>query len=99
MIKKKFVKSRKVTKLTFELPKDADLDNVHLLADFNDWQPIAFEKLKNGKWKLIQEVSPEESYQFRYMTQRDGDYHFFNDDAADTEIANPLGTTNSVIQC
>lgn len=99
MIKKQFVKTRKVTKLTFELPKDIEFDNVHLLAEFNNWQPVAFERLKNGKWKLVQEVSEAGAYEFRYMSQQDGDYHFFNDDSADNQVANPLGTTNSVVEC
>lgn len=99
MIKKQFVKTRKVTKLTFELPKDIEFDNIHLLAEFNNWQPVAFERLKNGKWKLVQEVSAAGAYEFRYMSKQGEGYHFFNDDNADQQVANPLGTTNSVIEC
>jgi len=99
VIKKQYIKTRKITKITFELPKNLEHDNVHLLADFNDWQPVAFERLKNGKWKLVQEVAEAGAYEFRYMSKQGQNYHFFNDDSADTHIPNPLGTTNSVIDC
>jgi hypothetical protein len=99
MIKKQFVKTRQVTKLTFELPKDIEFDNIHLLAEFNNWEPVAFEHLKNGKWKLVQEVSKAGAYEFRYMSKQDEDYHFFNDDSADQHVDNALGTTNSVVEC
>ena len=98
MIKKQHVKSRNVTKLTFELPADLEADAVHLLADFNSWQPVAFEKLKNGKWKLVQEVT-EGSYQFRYMIDHEGHHHFMNDPEADDTVPNDRGTENAVVNC
>ncbi len=52
MIKKSHLKSRPVCKLTFELPTDVQADDLHLVADFTDWQPVPFSRLKNGKWKL-----------------------------------------------
>lgn len=97
MIKKQFVKSRGVTKLTFELPADTEADAVHLLADFNSWQPVAFERLKNGKWKLVQEVEKDNTYQFRYMLDHNGHHHFVNDPEADQTVANDQGTENAVI--
>jgi hypothetical protein len=97
MIKKQFVKSRKLTKLTFELPADLEADAVHLLADFNGWQPVAFDKLKNGKWQLVQEVEPGSSYEFRYMLDHAGHHHFMNDPEADRTVANDRGTENAVI--
>ena len=97
MIKKQFVKSRNVTKVTFELPADLEADAVHLLADFNSWQPVAFEKLKNGKWKLVQEVEPGGNYQFRYMLDHKDHHHFMNDPEADRTVPNDQGTENAVI--
>ncbi len=98
MIKKQFVKSKKLTKVTFELPSDVEADAVHLLADFNGWQPVAFDKLKNGKWRLIQEVEPGQRYQFRYMLDHHGHYHFLNDPEADGTVPNDQGTENGVIE-
>jgi hypothetical protein len=47
----------------------------------------------------VQEVSEAGAYEFRYMSKQGEGYHFFNDDSADQQVANPLGTTNSVIEC
>jgi hypothetical protein len=98
MIKKQFVKSRKCTKLTFELPADLDADAVYLLADFNGWEPVAFEQLKSGKWKLVQEVEPEKGYQFRYRVVHGDHEHYFNDPDADGVVPNDQGTENAVLQ-
>ena len=38
MIKKQYVKSRKVTKVVFEHPADVDADAIELIADVHDWQ-------------------------------------------------------------
>ena len=84
--------------MTFELPADLEADAVHLLADFNSWQPVAFEKLKSGKWKLVQEVS-EGRYQFRYMIDHENHHHFMNDPEADDTVPNDQGTENAVITC
>lgn len=99
MIKKQYVKSKKLTKVTFELPADLEADSVHLLADFNGWQPVAFDKLKNGKWRLVQEVEPERRYEFRYMLEHQGHHHFINDPEADGTVANDRGTENAVLNC
>jgi hypothetical protein len=42
MINKKFVKSRNVTKVSFE-PSEIDADSIALIADFTDWQPLEVE--------------------------------------------------------
>jgi len=98
MIKKQFVKSRKVTKITFELPADITADEVQLIADFNDWQPIPFNQLKNGKWKLVHEVEPQQDYQFRYRLVASGADRYLNDPEADYTIPNDRGTENAVVR-
>ena len=97
MIKKQFVKSRNVTKVTFELPADVDADAAFLIADFTGWQPVAFDQLKSGKWKLVQEVEPESAYQFRYKVVQDGGEAYLNDPEADAYVANDKGTENAVL--
>jgi hypothetical protein len=97
MIKKQFVKSRKVTKVTFELPASVEADQVQLVADFTDWVPVAFNRLKNGSWKLVQEVEPEQSYQFRYRLLQAGGDSWLNDPEADYTVPNDHGSENAVI--
>jgi hypothetical protein len=97
MIKKQFVKSRKVTKVTFQLPAEVEADQVQLLADFTDWSPVAFDQLKNGSWKLVQEVEPEQAYQFRYRVVQGGGDSWINDPEADYTVPNDRGTENAVL--
>ena len=98
MIKKQYVKSRDVTKLTFRLESGLDADAVHLLAEFNDWRPVAFDRLKDGSWKLVQEVQPGASYQFRYKVLHGDHAHYLNDPEADAVVPNDQGTENAVVQ-
>ena len=99
MIKKQNIKSRKVCKVTFELPADLEGDAVELLAEFNDWQPVPFEKGKKGDWKLVQEVEPGREYQFRYRIQHRDHTHYLNDPEADRTVPNDQGSENAVISC
>ncbi len=98
MIKKQFVKSRNVTKVTFELDQSVSAENVMLIADFNDWQPVSFKQAKSGTWKLTQELEPGKSYQFRYVLEQGDQLSFINDPEADGVVANDQGTENAVIQ-
>lgn len=99
MIKKQFIKSRNVVKLTFELPQETAAEAVQLIADFNEWKPAAFSQLKNGKWQLVQEVEPGREYQFRYRLLQDGAERYENDAEADAFVPNDQGTTNAVVRC
>ena len=97
MIKKQYVKSRKVTKVIFEHPAAVDVDAIELIADVHGWRPIAFERLKSGKWKLVQELEPGTAMQFRYRVRRDGGVDYWNDGDADGFVPNDRGTENAVV--
>ncbi len=97
MIKKQYVKSRKVTKVVFEHPADVDADAIELIADLHDWRPVAFDRLKNGTWKLVQELDPGTDMQFRYRVRRGGDVAYWNDGDADRVVPNDHGTENAVV--
>jgi hypothetical protein len=99
MIKKQHVKSRNVCKVNFELGTEVEADEVFLISEVNGWQPVAFEKQKNGKWKLTQEFEPGRDYQFRYMMVRGGERSFENDDQADGHVPNEHGSENGLISC
>lgn len=98
MVKKQFVKSRNVVKVTFELPADVEADAVYLISDAEGWQPVAFEKLKNGKWKLAREYEPGTRVEFRYQLQHADGPEFRNDDA-DGVVANVHGSENALLTC
>lgn len=98
MVKKQFVKSRNVMKITFQLPADVPADGVELIADFTDWRPVAFGRLKDGRWKLVREVSPGRSYQYRYRLLKDGGVVYRNDEQPDGLVANGFGEENALLR-
>lgn len=97
MIKKQFVKSRNVTKVTFAHPADVQADAVELISDLSEWRPIRFERLKSGAWRLVQELEPGRRMQFRYLVHRDGSVDYWNDPEADAFVANGAGSENAVV--
>jgi len=70
-LEKRSLKSRPVTKVTFRLPAAAvsEADAVHLVGDFNDWNPRAtpMDRLKNGDRKVTLDLERGREYQFRYL--------------------------------
>ncbi len=101
MLKKKYIKSRHVFKVTFELaerelPGDLEVDSVQLLGDFNNWEPGAtpMKSLKRGAYQASLELAPEQEYQFRYLVNG---MHWYNDSQADAYIPSGFGPENSVL--
>lgn len=101
MLTKKYVKSRKICKVTFEfseseLPDAIDVRSVHLVGDFNDWDPAAT-PMKRGKkhiYRTTLELEPGREYQFRYWVNGE---HWCNDWHADAYVPGPFGEDNSVV--
>jgi hypothetical protein len=101
MIKKRYIKSRKVGKLTFEvkgeeLPTGLNVKSVHLVGDFNGWSQTAtpMKKVK-GVYKAVIEANPGQEIQFRYLANGDV---WFNDWDADDYQAGEHGEDNSVVK-
>jgi 1,4-alpha-glucan branching enzyme len=84
-LKKQYLKSRPVSKVTFRLPADAapNAREVWLVGDFNEWQPSTtpMRRLKNGDYTVTLDLEPGREYQFRYLI--DGE-RWENDWEADT---------------
>lgn len=100
-MKKKYLKSKNVCKVTFVLPKEAakDAQTVHLVGDFNQWdmQATPMKKMKDGSFQISMELEAGKSYQFRYLI--DGKI-WENDWEADQYVPSPYGgAENSVVQC
>jgi 1,4-alpha-glucan branching enzyme len=79
-IKKQYLKTKPVCKVTFSVPAK-EADSVAVVGTFNDWNTGATElkKLKNGTFKGTIDLASEASYEFRYVV--DGTY--VNDEQAD----------------
>lgn len=95
-IKKQFVKTKPVCKVTFSIEaKEANL--VSVVGDFNNWNATEGElsKLKNGTFKGVFDLTKEATYEFKYIV--DGNY--VNDPQADSYRYNEFaGAENSVIE-
>ena len=102
MLKKQYVKSRKVAKITFEItrtqiPEELPAENAFLVGDFNDWDaaatPMKFSKKKKA-FAVTLDLEPGRQYHFRYFV--DGVY-WCNDWEADAYIPSGFGHDNSVV--
>ena len=97
-LKKEYLKSKNIVKVTFRLPKVAALDakNVHVVGDFNGWSIYAnpMKRLKKGEFTTTIELKPGNEYQFRYLID---EVRWENDWNADKYVKSPFGSDNSVI--
>jgi len=99
MIKKKYLKSRPICKVTFRLPKKAakSAETVHLVGEFNHWDTTAtpMKKLKSGDFTVTLDLGIKQEYQFRYLIDKTD---WENAWSADKYSPSPVGNVeNSVI--
>lgn len=94
-IKKQFVKTKPVCKVTFSIvAKEAN--EVAVVGDFNNWDPKAgaLGKLKTGAFKGTFDINKDASYEFKYVI----DGSFVNEPEADSFLWNDFaGAENSVL--
>lgn len=94
-IKKQFLKSKPVCKVTFTVPAE-EAEKVAVVGNFNEWNTEAtpLKKLKNGSFKGTVDLEAGTSYEFRYII--DGNY--VNETEADEFAWNDFaGAENSVL--
>ena len=101
MLKKRYIKSRKVCKVTFELPKaelpeGIEAESVCLAGEFNGWDPAAtpMTRDRKGGFRVTLELDPGREYPFRYLVNG---IHWYNDWHADTYAPNGFGEDNCVV--
>ena len=97
-IKKQFLKSKPVCKVTLSVPKSISngARKIQVVGDFNDWNTKAtpMEKLKNGTFKTTLNLETGKTYQFKYLLDSEV---WENDDYADDYVRNDFDTMNSVV--
>ncbi len=98
-LKKKFLKSKPLCKVSFTLPKEMTdgVDSVRLVGDFNDWDRSAtpMKRSKTGEFSVTLDLETGRDYQFRYLL---GENDWRNDPAADKYEYNAFaGSENSVV--
>jgi 1,4-alpha-glucan branching enzyme len=101
MLKKRYVKSRQVCKVTFELskaelPEGVEPETVHLVGEFNDWDPSAtpMPLRRGGIYRVQVELEPGREVQFRYLVNGE---HWVNDWQADAYVPGEFGADNCVV--
>ena len=98
-IRKQFLKSRPVCKVTFKIPEQIGngANHASVVGEFNDWSTSAtpMKRLKNGVFSVTMDLATGRSYQFRYLLEQT---HWANDPEADDDMPTPFGDSrNSVI--
>lgn len=94
-IKKQFVKSKPICKVTFSV-EAPEATKVSVIGDFNNWSPEEGElkKSKNGVFKSTFELAKDQNYEFRYLV----DEKFVNDEEADNFVWNEFaGSENALL--
>ena len=101
MLKKQYVKSRKVFKVTFELakaelPEGVKVEAIALVGSFNGWDPDAtpMSRAKGGAYRTTLEFEPGQEHQFRYLVNGQ---HWCNDWQADGYVRNDQGGDNCIV--
>ncbi|HLF64052.1 MAG TPA: isoamylase early set domain-containing protein [Saprospiraceae bacterium] len=99
-LKKQYLKSKPLCKVTFTLDKKHtnDAKNVSLLGDFNDWKEKKsnlMRKQKDGSFARTLDLEVGRVYQFRYLL--DGET-WFNDPKADGYALSEYGSENCLVE-
>jgi 1,4-alpha-glucan branching enzyme len=98
-IRKQFLKSKPVCKVTFKIPETSGnaITQAHVVGDFNGWSTSAtpMKRSKKGAFSATVELEKGRSYQFRYLLAQS---QWENDPDADDYLPTPFGNSqNSVI--
>ena len=98
-IRKRYLKSKPLGKVTFKLSKEAaqKAKKVYIVGEFNDWDTSAnpMKRLKNGDFSVTLELEKGREYHFRYLL--DGKI-WENDWEADKYVRSNYGNCeNSVV--
>lgn len=94
MLSKKFFKTKDEVEVTFEFSRE-DVQSVSLVAEFNEWQPVAMKYNKKEKaFRTKCRLPKGGEFQFKYLLD---DNEWENDYQADKYVANSVGTEDSVV--
>jgi 1,4-alpha-glucan branching enzyme len=98
-IKKQYLKTSPICKVTFRLPQKAapEARKVTIVGDFNNWSATdtPLKKLKNGTFSVTLDLEQNREYQFRYLIDST---NWENDWKADKYVQTQYGDSeNSVV--
>jgi len=94
MITKTYLKTKNVCKVKFTFAETAE--TVAILGLNNDWETsVALTKKKDGTFACEVSLPKETRHEFKYLVNGSD---WLNESAADAEVANVYGGTNSVVE-
>ncbi len=98
-LKKNYLKSKPVCKVTFRLSKEIanGASNVSIVGDFNEWnkESLPMKSLKNGDFTATLDLNVNREYQFRYLIDHT---NWENESDADKYVPSGVGNSdNSVV--
>ena len=101
MLKKQYIKSRQMSKVTFalpkaELPEGFEVESVNLVGEFNNWDYAStpMEPNSKGTFRATLKLEPKRTYQFRYLVNSE---HWYNEWHADAYIPGGFGKDNCIV--
>ena len=96
MLIKNYSKSGKICRVTFKYNNPEGSENAVLVGEFNGWllQKNPMKKLKNSSFSVTISLQAGNSYQFRYVLDRN---IWVNDLDADSYVPNKYGEKNSAV--
>lgn len=101
MLKKQYLKTRPVCKVTFRVSKKAaqSAQTIHLAGDFNGWdeQSIPMTALKSGDFTATVELETTDTSEYQFRYRYDG-RHWENDWEADAYVNNGMDGENSIVR-
>ena len=97
MIKKAYSKTGRSCRVTFELPLEVNAQTANLCGEFNEWDQTShpMKRRKDGRFALTISLKPGRQYRFRYLL--DGE-RWENDPAADGQVPNEFGSSDSMVE-
>ncbi|MGH1408966.1 MAG: isoamylase early set domain-containing protein [Aeromonas sp.] len=100
---KQFLKSKPEVKVTFAVEKEAaaGAEQVMLIGEFTQWQPVELKRMKSGEFKATLNLPTDGPGYFEYCYQfitPAGETLYENDWAADDYVPSPFGRDNSVVR-
>lgn len=97
-LKKQYFKKKPLCRVTFRLNKKQarHAGTVHVVGDFNGWNPGAtpMKRLKKGAFNVVVDLEPGRAYEFRYLLNgRD----WVNDSSAEQYVPTPFGDAENCV--
>jgi 1,4-alpha-glucan branching enzyme len=93
VVKKRFFKTKQEVEVSFEVNLE-DAQQVALVCEANDWEPIEMKKNKSGAFRTRLRLPRERQFQFRYLVDESS---WLNDEDADGYRPNKFGGEDGVL--